>query len=125
MSCCDPISRRLRGAPVLAALVSLLVACGTPSPRYSARTSWPHKDVASITVYIERKLDVAGYLSIVDGEVTKLVSAPSEIPLFEIRFEFFLPAGTPTVRRRVAQVTFYPETGASAPFTDPPLITLY
>lgn len=122
----------LRGLLALHVLALLVLAflspgCASVLPRYDVRTFWLHKDVVVVTVYVHRKLDVGGYLSIVDREMEQLLSSPSpsEIPIYEVNFEFFLPEEASPARRKVAQIAFHAERGVSTPFTGPPRINLY
>jgi len=107
-------------------LAALSSGCRTP-PRYAALTEWPHKDVAVLSIYVEHKLEVDEYLGIVDREVKKLVSDldPAEIPVYEVRFEFFLPSASSSKRRQIAQVSLVSENGSHTGLSGSPEVILY
>ena len=123
-----PPLRRL--APCLAALPLLLAACTARAvlPSYAARTYFPHKDIACVSVYLDRKLTVDEYREIADRELEKLLVTPPPdgVPVYEVRFEFFLPEVPSPLRKRVAQIAVRPPRDPTlARGTPPPELILY
>ena len=73
------------------ALLSALVAGCSAAPKYALETSWPHKDVAILSITLDERLAAQEYIEIAEAEAKSLSSqaAAVDIPLFRIQCEFF------------------------------------
>ena len=100
-----------RSAAIVLLVGALLTSCSSGTPRYASRNFWLQKDVIVVSVYLDRQLNVDDYLSIVDREMTKLRkdSLESKVPIYEVRFEFFLPEKSSPLQKRVARIYVHPQ----------------
>jgi hypothetical protein len=88
---------RLVGCAFVGCLLASTTGCALRTP-YATETSWPHKDVAEVHVFVRDALDSEEYLRIAQLEAGRLTSTPREPPLFLVRFVFLESAADNTTR---------------------------
>jgi hypothetical protein len=82
---------------------------------YHMQLERPHKDVARVVVHVPERLDADGYRLIAEEVSRNLLSdrPDGDVPLYEVRIEFFIPSEGPC-ESRVAAFTWTVHSAASA-----------
>jgi hypothetical protein len=85
-------------------LCSLLAGCSLP--RYGIHTVDRHKDVVAVLVTVPQRLSPRAYRAIAHSEIQRVLEARRnrELPLYEVRFDFVAPEGSPD--NRVARLVY-------------------
>lgn len=85
---------------------------------YETQVERPHKDVARVLVHVPERLDADGYRLIAEEVSLNVLSdrPDGEVPLYEVRIEFFAPSQGPS-ESRVAAFTWTVQSAASASWT--------
>ncbi|MEM7234681.1 MAG: hypothetical protein AAF517_21055 [Planctomycetota bacterium] len=131
------------------ALLALSSSCVARLPGYSTKSvDWPNKDQQVVTVFVDEKLEPSEYLAIVDRELQTLRELGElgyrawkmgddfvAIPLYELRFEFYVLNSDATLSRRVARVSLFADavpskepgtrTALGTTFSREPVVVLY
>ncbi|HVR76050.1 MAG TPA: hypothetical protein VMT52_17090 [Planctomycetota bacterium] len=85
---------------------------------YDMQVERPHKDVARVLVHVPERLDADGYRLIAEEVSRDVLSAREDrdVPLYEVRIEFFVPSQGPC-ESRVAAFTWTVHSAASTSWT--------
>ena len=81
------------------------------APLYSIRVEETHKDVLRVAVAVDRPLSIPEYHRIAEDELRFVLKGARryEVPVYEVRFEYFAPVEGTVAAERVASYVWRPE----------------
>ncbi len=95
---------------ILTALMAFVAGC-RGAPLYSIRVEETHKDVLRVAVAVDRPLSIHEYHRIAEDELRFVLKGARryEVPVYEVRFEYFAPVEGTVAAERVAAYIWRPD----------------